>query len=214
MSDDTPTQRLGADGGDAPTEILATPADETAPLVAEERKNRRLIIILASIGGTLLLALLIVLILLLTQGNAAPGPAPTATGSASASPTPSPTATQSATPTPTPTPTPTETVAPPPPPPPPPSEGIQSFDVDDKSVDCDGENSVTAHFEWHAIGETLWFGVGTDNAKLQPYAEYPLNYSMDFEYQCGQSDGQQKYTITVEKSNGSLAHKTIVIRED
>lgn len=69
-------------------------------------------------------------------------------------------------------------------------------------------------FSWAAVGETLWFGVGTDNAKNEPFSEFPLNYTFDFDYQCGQPSNQQKYTITVEASDGTVKSKTIVITED
>ncbi|MCY7413287.1 MAG: hypothetical protein LH471_09695 [Salinibacterium sp.] len=79
---------------------------------------------------------------------------------------------------------------------------------------CDGAFAVTVTFSWAAVGETLWFGVGTDNAKAEPYAQYPLNYTLDFDYQCGQPSGQQRYTITVEASDGTLKSETIVITEN
>jgi hypothetical protein len=72
---------------------------------------------------------------------------------------------------------------------------------------------VTVTFSWAATGQTLWFGVGTDNAKLEPVDEFPLNYTLDFDYQCGQSGGEQKYTITVEQAGGDLDSETIIIRE-
>jgi hypothetical protein len=75
-------------------------------------------------------------------------------------------------------------------------------------------SSVPVTFSWAATGQTLWFGVGTDNAKDAPYGEFPLNYTMDFDYQCGQPDGQQKYTITVQATDGTLTSNTIVIMED
>ena len=219
MSDDTPTERYDA-AGDAPTERL-TPAEAAIvdpaaadPEVVEERKSRRTMIILGSIGGALLIILIILLILLLVKPGGtvvptgSPTPSPTASASASATPTQS----ASATPTPTPTPTPTATVAPPPPPPPP-SGPIKSYTVDDDSVNCDGVDSVPMHFEWEAEGTTLWFGVGTNNAKLAPYDTFPLVYELDFDYQCGQSSGQQTYTISVEQSNGDLTSKTITVTE-
>ena len=63
MSDDTPTQRFDAAGEPAPSEE-----------VLEERKSRRLIIILASIGGALLLGVNVLLVVLLTRCGGAPGP--------------------------------------------------------------------------------------------------------------------------------------------
>lgn len=59
----------------------------------------------------------------------------------------------------------------------------------------------------------MWFGVGTDDAKAEPFGEFPLNDTIDFDYQCGQPDLQQRYTITVERTDGSTQSQTIVIRE-
>jgi hypothetical protein len=201
---------MPAPGEDAPTELLGGPpvppvdGDGTPPTEDDDaRKRRRNLIILASIGGALLLALIIVIILLLTRGGAEPGPTPTPTTS-SASPTPTPTPTE----TPTPTPTPTETV----PPPLPPASLITSYTSSTTSVDCSGGGPVPVTFSWSATGDTLWFGVGTENAKDEPYDTFPLNYTMDFDYQCGQESGSQMYTITVQ-SGGEIESKTIVISE-
>lgn len=209
MSDDTPTQKFDP-MGDAPTEIIGgppvPPADAAGP-VGENGKSRRLLIILASVGGALLLAVLILLVLLLTRGGGTPAP------SESPTPTPTPSSTPSVTPSPspTPTPTPTETT---PPPPPPPSSPISTYSASQSTVDCSGGGSVPVTFSWAATGQTLWFGVGTDNAKLAPYDQYPLNYTLDFQYQCGQAGGQQKYTITVESATGDVNSRTIVIKEN
>lgn len=208
MSDDTPTQRFETPGEDAPTEILAQPS-ATPPGAAppdEAKKSKRLVIILASIGGALLLALIIVIVVLLTRGGQ-PAPAPTPTSS-SASPTPTPTPTESESSTPTPTPTQTSEPTPPPTPP----SLITTFTTSTDSVDCDGETSVPVTFSWAATGDTLWFGVGTENAKDEPFDEFPLNYTMEFDYQCGQESGSQIYTITVQ-SGGDIESKTVVISE-
>lgn len=210
MSDDTPTQKFDA-AGDAPTELIGgapvSPGEPDAGAPAEG-KSRRLLIILASIGGALLLAVLILLVLLLTRGTGTPAPS----ASPTLTPTPSSTPSDTPSPSPTPTPTPTETT---PPPPPPPSGPISSYSASQSTVNCSagGGTSVPISFSWVATGQTLWFGVGTDNAKYQPYDQYPLSYTLNFDYQCGQADGQQKYTITVESSTGDVTSKTIVIKE-
>lgn len=196
MSDDTPTQRFDAAGEPAPSEE-----------VLEERKSRRLIIILASIGGALLLGVIVLLVVLLTRGGGAPGP----TASPTTSPTPGPTPSASPSPSPTPAPPPTPTTDPTPPPAPP--SPIQSFDVDSTTVDCSGGGPVPMQFSWVATGETLYFGVGTDNAKNAPYGTYPLIYTLDIDYQCGQPGGQQRYTITVEQPNGDVTSDTITVSE-
>ena len=217
MSDDTPTQRMDQPG-DEPTQVLPTHdhaahGDHNAE-TPSERTSKRTILILAIVGGALLLALIVVLIVLLTRG-AAPAPTPTDSPTPTptrTTPTPTPTPTKTPTPTPPPTPTPTPTPTPPPPPPPPPSP-ISSFTASDTSVDCQSVDSVPVTFSWAATGQTLWFGVGTDNAKNEPYGEFPLNYTMDFDYQCGQEGGDQIYTITVQSSGGTVTSKSIVITE-
>ncbi|MDF1478739.1 hypothetical protein PYV02_06530 [Leifsonia sp. H3M29-4] len=204
MSDDTPTAKFDPTG-DAPTERLDAAGAEAPVEAVEQRKSRRLTVILGIVGGVLLLGVIILLVLLLTRGGGAPvvpTARPTATATPTTTPSPTPTATEM------PSPTPTQTVAPPPP-----VDPIRSFTVDDDSVDCEGVSSVPMQFVWETSGVTLWFGVGTDNAKNAPYDTFPLVYTLDFDYQCGQADGQQKYTITVEQSNGDLQSKTIVVKE-
>ena len=217
MSDDTPTERF--EQPDAKTEVFPSsgevipPSGDAATTAAADGKSKRTLVILLSVIGALLLGLLIVLVLLLT-GNAAPvpGASPTPT---KVSPTPTPTASS---PTPKPTVTVTKTATPTSepttPPPPPPSSPISAFTASGTNVNCGGSSSVPVTFSWAAVGETLWFGVGTDNAKNEPYSEFPLNYTLDFNYQCGQPGNQQKYTITVEASDGTVESETIIIKED
>jgi hypothetical protein len=155
----------------------------------------------------LLLALIGVLIWFATSSGT-PQASPTATSSASPSPTP--TATESESPTPSPTPT--ETTAPPPPAP---ADVITSYTSSTQAVDCTGQGggSVPVTFSWATTGTQLWFGVGTDDAHAEPYGDFPLNYTMDFDYQCGQPDQQQRYTVTVQRTDGTFQSETIVIRE-
>ena len=206
MSDDTPTERFNA-SDDAPTQRYDAAGGEDAPSAEaqEERKSRRLIIILSIIGGVLAIILIILLIVLLVRPTGGVTPTPTPTASATVSPSP----TASTSPSPTPTPTPTETTPPPPPPPSP----ITSYTASPEEVDCSGGGPVPVTFSWATTGETLWFGVGTDDAKAEPYDSFPLNYTLDFDYQCGQPGDQQIYTITVEQSNGDVTSETITIRE-
>jgi len=194
MSDSTPTERF---------------TTQTAPLpVADELRSRRTLIILLSVGGGLLVALIILLTVLFTRSNddtvvATPTESPTASS------TPTPEAT-SPSPSATPTPTETEDV---PAPPPAPTGPIESFTVDKTSVNCDGVNSVKVHFAWKANGLSLWFGVGVNDAMAAPYGQYELTDELDFDYQCGQSNKQQKYTITVKPSEGNLVSQSIIITE-
>jgi hypothetical protein len=209
---DAPTERFAAAGAGAAASVppASVPPGGTPPPAGrtgdDERRSRGLIIGLAIAGGVLLLALIALLIWLATSQTpvAEPTESPTPSASASESPSPSP----------TPTPTPTETEEPPPPPPP--ADAIASFTASAEQVDCTaaGGTSVPLTFSWAATGNRLWFGVGTDDASAAPFAEYPLNYTMDeVPYQCGQPGLQQRYTITVERTDGSHESKTLIIRE-
>jgi hypothetical protein len=228
MSDDTPTRKFETPNDDAPTERfdevsgtggLGATGDGAGgdgggdtPIAATDReRSKRLIIVLSVIGGILLIAIIVLLVSLLARGGE-PLPAPTDSPTPTASSTPTATPTPSASPTPTPTATSSPTSTPTPPPPP--SEGISSFDVDKDRVDCGGQSSVPVQFDWAANGVQLWFGVGTTNAKDAPQDSFPLVYSLDFDYSCGQPSGSQIYTITVQESNGTIESETIEIRED
>lgn len=191
MSDSTPTTPLPTPGSPA------TPPADVA--------TRRPLIILISVAAALLLAIIILLIVLFGRGSDDPVVAPSGTTTPSLSPSPTPTET-----TPSPTPTVSETSAAPVDPEP--DGPIESFTVDDKSVDCDGVSSVPLHFSWSATGDQLWFGVGTNNAKNAPYDTYPLVHDLDFDYQCGQASKKQTYTITVEIGN-DLFSETVTIKE-
>lgn len=238
---DVPTERfdaLGADAEPTPAVEPAAPTAATIPLVEPvadagavppaavppgattasgdgERRGKGLIIALASLAGVLLIALIALLIWL---ANSNPPPAGDPSETPSATPTPSETASETPSATPTPSETPEETPsAEPPPPPPPPAGAITSYSASTTSVDCSGGGPVPLTFSWAATGTRLWFGIGTDNASNQPFAEFPLVYTTTaadgIAYQCGQPGGQQRYTITVEKSDGTYESKTIIIRE-
>jgi hypothetical protein len=227
MSDETPTERFDA-AGDAPTERLtpveAAMVDPAAsdPEVVEERKSRRTMIILGSIGAALLIILIIVLILLLVKPGSTVGPSgsptPSPTASTSASATPSQTPSASATPTTSPTPTPTQTVAPPPP-----SNDVEidSFDATNE-VDCSSQTQNPEHieFSWSsANGIVAYFAVGdVDNAEtngmgwtLPPSgstSDFPNGY-FPYEYQC--SNESMTFTITIVGSNGSRESEQVTV---
>ncbi len=203
MSDDTPTQRF------------ETPAP-TLPLdVQEQRTSRRLVIILASIGGALLLAVLIVLILLLTRGEGTVAPTSSPTPTASATPTTTPTASS----TPTPTPTPTENT---PAPPPSTDPAVASFTINPMTVDCsEGDPVIT--IQWAtANANYIYFGVDTggNDAQEAPFFgdslpasgtstnDFPDGYR-PFTYTCG--TGSHTYVITAVGSDGSKASKIIKV---
>lgn len=192
MSDSTPTERF------------TTP---TAPLpIADEQRSRRTLIILLSVGGGLLIALIVLLTVLFSRAtDETPTAAPTESSTASSTPTPEVTS-----PSPTPEVTQTEEA---PPPPPAPSGPITSFAVLEKSVNCDGVSSVPLHFAWEANGLSLWFGVGVNDAKAAPYGQYELSDELTIDYQCGQANKQQKYTITVQPAEGDPVSQSIIVTE-
>jgi hypothetical protein len=226
VTDETPTERYDA-AGDAPTERL-TPADAAAmdPATAaanaevqEERKSRKTMIILGSIGGALLVILIILLILLLVRPGASVtptgSPTPSPSGSSS-SPTPTPTATTAS-----PTPTPTATVAPPPPPPPSNDVEIDSFTAPSQ-VDCSAQtqNPVYIEFSWSSTnGIVAYFAVGATNDAEQngmgwtlppngSTSDFPSGY-FPYQYQCGNTS--QTYTITIVGTNGSRESKQVTV---
>jgi hypothetical protein len=214
VADDLPTERFSAAGTQPPAgtaqpyatapQYAATPRTTVPPQTTPpppQKSQKGLIITLAVIGGVLLLALIGVLIWVgISSGS--PDPQPTETE------TPSSTPTQSDTPSPSPSPS--ETT-----PPPPPANVIASFTASTETADCTNAvgGSVPVTFSWATTGVTMWFGVGTDDAKAEPFGEFPLNHTIDFDYQCGQPDLQQRYTITVERTDGSTQSQTILIRE-
>jgi len=225
MSDETPTERFDA-AGDAPTERLSA-ADAAAtdpyaanPEVQEERKSRKTMIILGSIGAALLIILIILLIVLLVKPGATPAPTGSPSPSNTASATPTQTATASSTPSPTPTPTPTQTVAPPPPPPSNDVE-INSFNATSE-VDCSAQTQNPEHieFSWSSTnGLVAYFAVGdVDNAEtngmgwtLPPNgstSDFPSGY-FPYEYQC--SNESMTYTITIVGSNGSRESEQVTV---
>ena len=94
-----------------------------------------------------------------------------------------------------------------------PGPAIASYSAAPTTVDCAGVATATFHVAWQATGTTLWFGVGTNDASAEPFGTFPLNHEMDFNYQCGQPDSQQRYTITVQGENGEKTSQTIVVQE-
>jgi hypothetical protein len=221
MSDDTPTQRFDP-AGDAPTERFAASSPAASPEVVEERKSRKLMIILGAVGAALLLALIIVLVLLLTKSNATPGALPTqsSSSSASASPTPSATPTKSATPTATPTPTQTATAAPPPPPETGPA--FSQFNVRSSQGGCSmggpgfDPTYPVVQVQWKAVrADEAWIVTGTSDAVDSGFMQIPLNGDQnDFQYpvtlQCNQD--ATTFTITLLGSNGEHLSKSWTVQ--
>jgi len=212
MSDDTPTQKFDA-AGDAPTERLVTPEGEAVPLeVVEERKSRRLVLILGIIGGVLLIGVIVLLVALLTRGQGTPTALPTPSMSSSTSPSASPT--PSVTPSESPSPTPTETVAPPPPPPAPSTDpAVDSFTINPQTVDCSSGGSKVITIKWFTSNANfIYFGVDTADASTGPFFgdslpasgtstnDFPNGYR-PFEYTCG--NGSHTYVITAVSADGN-----------
>lgn len=212
MSDDTPTERF-----DAPTEPLPaagdTEADGPAPAEGEgdERQKRGILIALLAVGGAILIALIVLIVVLL--GNA---------GSDDAGPVPEFTTTESPTPTPIETETPEPSVEPSdepseepsatsaPPPPPPQSPSFATFNGPNKATCPDTSSSVEITWSWSSSNAVnAWFGIGTTNAKLQPFEQVPTTATYTFNYQC--SEASQIYTVTLEDSSGRLTHKTVTV---
>ena len=220
MSDETPTQRFDATP-DAPTERFdqtpgaGTAGGSVAPPTSPDR-SRRLLIILASVGGALLLGVLILLVVLLTRGSAdAPTGLSSETTTASASPTP----TESTAPSPTPTPSETQE------PPPPPDTGakINSFTASNSEVLCNTQAPSPSPqyitFSWSSSNvDRVYFGINTNDASqgalfdnLPPTGDasnFPDGY-YPFEYPC--PSASTKFTLTVVGSDGSKTSKSVTI---
>ncbi|QNO36740.1 hypothetical protein H4J02_09595 [Protaetiibacter sp. SSC-01] len=144
----------------------------------------------------------------LATSGGTPSADPTETASVSPSPSETPSETPSEDPTPS------ETPSEEPPPPPPPADAISSFTASAQDVDCSGGVPVPVTFSWTTSGTTVWFGVGTDDARAAPYESgLQPNDTIGIDYQCGQPDGQQRYTITVQRTDGAFESETVVIRE-
>jgi len=210
MSDETPTERL-PEPDDAPTKRLDTgesrtpPADGAPAPGGERTRSRGLLIALIVVGALLVVAVVVLLlVLVLPKGGAAPEATP---GSASPSASPTPTERE----TPSSSPTPTETSAPQPPPQ---ASPIVSYTVSSRDVDCSGTTAVPITFNWNTTGQSVAFGIGTDNADQQPY-EQGLDAvgGITVDYQCGQPDGRQRYAIAVEFGGSIIDRETIVVTE-
>jgi flagellar basal body-associated protein FliL len=208
MSDDTPTERF-----DAPTEPLPKTAESADGEAAapEERQKRGLLIALLAVAGAILIAL-IVLIIALLGSNAADDDLPEPEVTTSETPTPTPEETESPEPTEEPSEEPSDepsaTAAPPPPPPQSPS--FATFSGPNKAACPDTSSSVQLTWSWSSSNATgAWFGIGTQNAKAEPFESVPTTATYSFNYQC--SEASQIYTVTLEDSSGRLTHKTVTV---
>lgn len=208
MSDDTPTERFEA----APPSPGA--AEPVASATPEERQKRGLLIALIAVAGAILIAL-IVLIVVLVGGRgdvtAAPTPEPSTSETATPEPTESETLEPSDEPSEEPAASPSATTAPPPPPPQSPS--FATFSGPDRATCPDTSSSVAITWSWSSANAVAaWFGIGTTNAKAEPFESVPTTATYTFNYQC--SEASQRYTVTLEDSAGRLTHKTVdVVRQ-
>lgn len=211
MSDDTPTERFESPTPTAPTAPLPSTAAaaSTTEVSPDEKPKRGMLIALLSIAGAILIALIILIVVMLNSGGAS-NEQPTPEFTASESPSPTPTVDETETPEPSDEPSdePSATTAPPPPPPQSPS--FATFSGTNKAACPDTSSSIEITWSWSSSNAVnAWFGIGTNNAKLQPYEQVPTTASYTFYYQC--SEASQIYTVTLEDSANRLTHKTVEI---
>lgn len=199
MSDETPTERF---------EQATTPLAQTA-IAADpaERQNRGMLIALIAIVAAVLVALIVVIVLLVGNANSnSAQPSPETTESESASPEP----TESESPEPSDEPSEEPSESPSTPPAPPQSPSFATF-VGPSVADCpDTASAVAITWSWSSTNAvSAWFGIGTNNAKAEPFESVPTTATYTFNYQC--SEASQRYTVTLEDSAGRLTHSTVII---
>lgn len=199
MSDETPTERF---------EQATTPLPQTASAAdPADRQNRGMLIALIAIVAAVLVALIVVIVLLVGNANSnSAQPLPEATESESASPEP----TESESPEPSDTPSEEPSASPSAPPAPPQSPSFATF-VGPSTASCpDTSSSVAITWSWSSTNAVnAWFGIGTNNAKAEPFESVPTTATYTFNYQC--SEASQRYTVTLEDSAGRLTHSTVII---
>lgn len=186
----------------------AEPAEGATP---EEKQKRGLLIALIAVAAAILIALVMLIVVLVSgQGDdtAAPSPVPTATESESPEPEETESLEPTAEPTEEPTASPSATTAPPPAPPQSPS--FATFSGPNRATCPDSSSAVAITWSWSSTNAVnAWFGIGTNNAKAEPYESVPTTATYTFNYQCSQAS--QRYTVTLEDSAGRLTHKTVEI---
>jgi len=209
MSDETPTERF--EPAMTPLPVSGASAGGTSTATeppTEEGSKRGMFIALIAIAAAILIALVVLIVVLV--GNAGPSddqPVPQASASVTESPSPTPEETESPEPSDEPS---TEPSAPAAPPPPPQSPSFATF-TGPKSATCpDTSSSVAITWSWSSTDAVAaWFGIGTNNAKAEPFESVPTTATYTFNYQC--SEASQRYTVTLEDSAGRLTHKTVDI---
>ena len=162
MSDDTPTQRFPEQGGEQPTERIAT-GEVYEELGEERQKSRGLLVGLIIAGALLLIAIVVILFVVLgNKGQPAGDALPTPGTSDSASPQPTVSDAPSATPTPS------ETTDAPPPPPPSTDVAIDSFTTPNDTVFCNTQAPVPTN----QYISFAWKTSNADAIKLGTYDQY------------------------------------------
>lgn len=183
------------------------PAEGATP---EEKQKRGLLIALIAVAGAILVALIVLIVVLVGgQGDDTAGPAPVPTATESESPEPEETESPEPTDEPTeePAASPSATAAPPPPPQ---SPSFATFTGPNRATCPDTSGSVAITWSWSSTNAVnAWFGIGTNNAKAEPFEQVPTTATYTFNYQC--SEASQRYTVTLEDSAGRLTHKTVEI---
>lgn len=203
MSDETPTERF-----EPPTAPL--PSADSSTGAPDEKQKRGLLIALIAVAAAILLALIMLIVVLVSgQGDDTAGPAPVPTATESESPEPEETESPepSDEPTEEPAASPSATTAPPPPPQ---SPSFATFSGPNRATCPDTSSSVAITWSWSSTNAVnAWFGIGTNNAKAEPFEQVPTTATYTFNYQC--SEASQRYTVTLEDSAGRLTHKTVEI---
>jgi cytoskeletal protein RodZ len=208
MSDETPTERF-----EPPTAPLPAGAAGGAGAVTTDTEgtDRRMLIALIAIAGAILIALIVLIVVLVGNAGANTAqPAPEITASESESPEATPTETESPEPSVEPSVEPSATAAPPPAPQ---SPSFATFTGPNRATCPDTSSAVAITWSWSSTNAVnAWFGIGTNNAKAEPFESVPTTATYTFNYQC--SEASQRYTVTLEDSAGRLTHKTVeVVRQ-
>ncbi|GAA1738487.1 hypothetical protein [Microcella frigidaquae] len=190
------------------TDSSAEPAEGATP---EEKQKRGLLIALIAVAGAILIALIVLIVVLVGgrgEDTAAPMPEPTTSDTATPEPTESESPVPSEEPSEEPAASPSATAAPPPPPPQSPS--FATFSGPNRAPCPDTSSSVAITWSWSSTNAVnAWFGIGTNNAKAEPFESVPTTATYTFNYQC--SEASQRYTVTLEDAAGRLTHKTVEI---
>ena len=207
--DETPTERFAGPSGRSETPPLPpTRASQWPPPVLAEpttTASRGPMVAFIVIVAVLLLALTLLLYNLATRGPETV-PAPAASPEASEVPTP--------------TPTPSEPQSEPSPEPTPSAEPVDdqgaaftTFSPESGTpVSCpDDTSSIPLMFEWTSTSaEAAWIGVGTTDAKAEPFAEVDTSgVFTDISYQC--ANPSEIYTVTLDDGAGTLTHATVTL---